>query len=668
MNHLNDDNLIQYAFNLLETKQQTEFSRHLEQCSDCREKLTRIQQQFASLDALGEDEILSEELIDKTLAVRAERRKSPDAAADNACRQSGDSRPRAFTRWVEWTAAAAAVVLICAVLLLNLPDTRVKETTPRRLEGPAVAKQDRLEEHTLKRSRMGHPEQNEEAFAAAAKPHPATEVRRPASLGIDEYDKTLAAYAADALTAVNDVKIVSAVAIPDTPPFAPASAIELVVLPTPDKTQVTIYNSADLTLVRDTRKLTLKPGWNWLQFMWDGTLIDPTSLHLEPLEHADKIDIQQLVYPARLKDIGRWLIRSEVEGAVPFEITYFASGLSWRAFYMGTMNENETSMNLKGYVNVANHSGQDFVKAQTRLVVGETHLLDPIANLARRRYPYGPEILDVLDEESSKYSRKDEDKKGIPTLGRLFKNDARFGGVGGAYFGIKEIEKQALSEYFLYTIEGTENLPDSWGKRLPSFDVDDIPVKSLYKYDEDRYGSDTVRFVSFKNNAEHQLGTTPIPEGTMKIYRSVNAAQNLSYIGAADIKYIPVNEDVELNLGPARLVKVEPVLMQTQTENYTFDDKGNITGWDDIETWQIKLTNTRDIPVDVEITRNFGIDHWDIDANAVDNIKYKKHDKTRARFTLTLPARSEQSFTYTVTKYQGRRSETYIKQLQEQSQ
>ncbi len=618
MNHLNDDNLIQYAFNLLETKQQTEFSRHLEQCSDCREKLTRIQQQFASLDALGEDEILSEELIDKTLAVRAERRESPRAAADNACRQSGDSRPRAFTRWVEWTAAAAAVVLICAVLLLNLPDTRVKETTPRRLEGPAVAKQDRLEEHNAMHSRMGHPEQNEEAFAAAAKPHPATEVRRPASLGIDEYDKTLTAYAADALTAVNDVKIVSAEAIPDTPPFAPASAIELVVLPMPDKTQVTIYNSADLTLVRDTRRLTLKPGWNWLQFMWDGTLIDPTSLHLEPLEHADKIDIQQLVYPARLKDIGRWLIRSEVEGAVPFEITYFASGLSWRAFYMGTLNADETAMNLKGYVNVANHSGQDFVNAQTRLVVGETHLLDPIANLARRRYPYGP---DILDEESSRSNwRQEEAKKGIvfglPTLGRMFSSrDGDLAGGTSIYYDIKEIEKTGLSEYFLYTIEGTENLPDSWGKRLPSFDVDDIPVKSLYKYDEDRYGSDTVRFVSFKNNAEHQLGTTPIPEGTMKIYRAVNAAQNLSYVGAADIKYVPVNEDVELNLGPARLVKVEPVLMETKTDNYTFDDKGNITGSDEIETWKLKLTNTRDIPVDVEITRNFGTDYWDLELN-----------------------------------------------------
>jgi hypothetical protein len=675
MKHLNEDNLIQYAFDLLDAKQQADLSRHLTDCSDCRVKLAQIQQQFAVLDVLGEDAALPEELIDKTLAVRAERRKSPDAVADKAGRPSGDSRPRTFTRWVEWMAVAAAVVLICAVLLLNLPDTRVREAIQSGDDGPLIAKEDRTD-----RSEIGHSEAREETFAAAPKPRPVAGTRQPASLGTDRKTGSLTSYAADALTVDYDVRAVSADAIPDIAPFAPASAIELVVLPNPEKTQLTIYNSADLTLVRDTRRLTLKPGWNWLQFMWDGTLIDPTSLSLTPLAHADKVDIQQLVYPARLKDIGRWLIRSEVEGAVPFEITYFAAGLSWRAFYMGTLNADETKMNLKGYVNVANHSGQDFENAQTRLVVGETHLLEQIPDLARRQYPYGP---DVLDEESSRYNWKNNDRKGVPILGRFFKNETAFGGVAGdSYFGVKAIEKEGLSEYFLYTIEGTENLPDSWGKRLPSFDVDDIPVKSLYKYDEDRYGSDTVRFVSFKNDNEHQLGTTPIPEGTMKIYRAVNAAQNLSYIGGADIKYIPVNEDVELNLGPARLVTIEPVLMDYKTDNYIADEHGdfytgylyenaqrvyNMIGCDEIETWQIKLTNARDIPVELEITRNFQTDYWDMNLNDIENVEYKKHDKNHARFTLTLPARTEQSFAYTVTKYLGQRSEAYIKQLQEQT-
>ncbi len=38
--------------------------------------------------------------------------------------------------------------------------------------------------------------------------------------------------------------------------------IDLVTLPDRDKTQLTIYNSADLTLVREQRTLTLKKGLN----------------------------------------------------------------------------------------------------------------------------------------------------------------------------------------------------------------------------------------------------------------------------------------------------------------------------------------------------------------------------------------------------------------------
>jgi hypothetical protein len=633
MNHINDDILLKYAFDLLDEQQRAETAAHLEQCGECRATLQQIQKQFSALDVLDEDETLPEELIRKTLTQKTAKAKTI---------------PFYRTLWFEWTAVAAAVVLIFVVLLQNLPDTRIIRPAAQRLEGPMLAREDQ----PTKQPVPGHSERSEESHVPRA-----------------EGDGMLGA-----------VKIVSADAIPDEPPFAPASAIELVVLPKPDTMQVTIYNAEDLTLVRDTRRLTLKPGWNWLQFMWDGTLIDPTSLSLTPQEHADKIDIQQLVYPAGLKDIGRWLIRSEVEGAVPFEITYFASGLSWRAFYMGTMNADETSMSLKGYVNVSNNSGRDFENAQTRLVVGETRLIEKIPYLAQRRYPYGPDLprsageinyprnWKEISNERLYWQRLRKRGDGID----LFLGDGDIGGFGGGGYGvgydIKQIEKEGLSEYFLYTIEGTEDLPNTWAKRLPSFDVTDIPVKSLYKYDTLRYGNDTVRFVSFANDAEHELGETPIPEGSVKIYRSLNARQNLSYIGGADIKYIPVNEDVELNLGPARLVNVEPVRMEFQSDNYMFDDKGNINGWDDIETWRIKLTNAREIPVDLEITWFTEAVYWDLELNnSASTILpvYKKHDKNRARFEVTLPARTELSFAYVVTKYQGARSEYYTK-LQEQ--
>ena len=165
--------------------------------------------------------------------------------------------------------------------------------------------------------------------------------------------------------------------------------VDLVTLPERQTVQLTIYNSADMTLARESRSLTLKKGKNELQFSWENTLIDPTSLDLLPKSHASDIDIANLTFLPRVKNLGLWNIKSEYSGKVPIEITYLTSGLSWRAFYMGTLTENEEKMHLQGYVRVTNNSGEDYENAQTRLIVGQVHMLDRIADLARQPYPYG---------------------------------------------------------------------------------------------------------------------------------------------------------------------------------------------------------------------------------------------------------------------------------------
>ncbi|MEM7392245.1 MAG: DUF4139 domain-containing protein [Verrucomicrobiota bacterium] len=436
-------------------------------------------------------------------------------------------------------------------------------------------------------------------------------------------------------------------ALREEPPFPPASAIELNVLPTRDDVQITIYNSADLTLVRERRKLTMKKGWNWLQFMWANTLIDPTSLTLEPVTHRDRIDVEQLVFPPRLKDLGRWLMFSEISGEAEFELTYLTSGLSWRAFYMGTLSPREETMRLDGYVRVSNQSGEDYEQAQTRLIVGKVNLLDKIADLAKRPSPYGSPIVKpgdtyrndlVINQYAYILNTPNESTEFLADLSDL---------------QTKVIKKQGLSEYFLYTIEGRETIPHGWGKRLPSFSVEDIPVVSRYKYNEERWGREVVRFVAFANSEAHDLGETPLPNGMARIYRELPEDGRLSYVGGTSVKYIPVDEKVELDLGPARQVEVEPRLMDFKTANHQFNGAKDLLGWDEVRTWDLTSRNTRDIPVEMEITRGFGTVHWDIEVAA--EAGYEKHDMSHARFKLTLPPASEKTIRYVITTYHGKR-------------
>jgi len=433
---------------------------------------------------------------------------------------------------------------------------------------------------------------------------------------------------------------------------ASRAKVDLVTLPTRDTVQLTIYNSADMTLVRESRALTLKDGKNKLQFSWANTLIDPTSLEMLPKANADKIDIADLTYPPRVRNLGLWNIESGVSGKVPVEITYLTSGLSWRAFYMGTLTEDEETMRLQGYVRVTNNSGEDYENAQTRLIVGKVHILDQIAELARRQYPYGRP--GKIEPEMEVLKEKLEVAKRVLSLGMA--------GRAALTPKPKEIKKEGLSEYFLYTIEGKETIPTGWSKRLLSFDVDEVPVVNLYKYEEERYGKSVVRFLSFKNDKEHELGETPIPGGRLKVYRSVSDKGHLSYTGQSSFKYVPVDEDVELNLGAVANVVVEPTLMDFKTENYRFDRRGNVSGWDEIRTFKIEVKNTRGIDVKVEIKRNFNTTYWKLTKSG-DFDKFEQVDKDTVKFTLVLKPRSARKFEYVLRTYHGTREEDWTRAL-----
>src|ERR1044072_6461850 len=69
-----------------------------------------------------------------------------------------------------------------------------------------------------------------------------------------------------------------------------ARNVDLSTVPKRDSGQLTIYNSEDIALVRETRTVTFKKGVNPLQFSWANTLIDPTSVELKFLTSADKLD------------------------------------------------------------------------------------------------------------------------------------------------------------------------------------------------------------------------------------------------------------------------------------------------------------------------------------------------------------------------------------------
>ncbi|HXT61197.1 MAG TPA: hypothetical protein VN699_21330 [Pirellulales bacterium] len=440
-----------------------------------------------------------------------------------------------------------------------------------------------------------------------------------------------------------------------TPQRGRAENIDLSTVPEREMVQLTIYNSEDLTLVRETRKVSFKPGVNPLQFSWAGTLIDPTSVELQFVSHADKLDLLDATFPHDKPQMLYWNVQSDFEGEAAIEITYFTSGISWSADYLAIANPNETELGFEGFVRVSKNSGEAYENAQVRLVVGTINLVEKIAQLAG--VPVD-RLSEVSEERIELFKRKEmRDLLGRRESGK----DA-----DAAPKKPKEIVKEGLSEYFIYTIEGTETIPNGWSKRLRSFEGQTVPFKIEYRYRPNEYGERLVRMYLWTNDAASKLGTTPLPDGTVRVFRD-NGRAGLSYLAAQPIKYVPIGDKIEINLGVDPEVIFELVKLRSWRNNIWLQiagtdkfrhlpdgqvelkEKGPVAGWDDHALFAQRIRNYTTKPIRVEIRRSFG-------GHAVfrSTLDAKNHDYQTVEFEANLKAGERADLRYELVTHQGR--------------
>jgi hypothetical protein len=433
------------------------------------------------------------------------------------------------------------------------------------------------------------------------------------------------------------------------------SNVDLSTVPSRDTVQLTIYNSEDLTLVRETRKVSFKKGVNPLQFSWANTLIDPTSVRLRFVTHAEKLELLDTTFPHTKPQMLYWNIQSETDGEATVEITYFTSGISWSADYLCVANPAETEMGFEGFVRVFNNSGEEYENAQVRLVVGKINLVEKIAQLAK-----------IPVSEAAKLSKDESKVLREEALGLELQKAMPADRAAGATAKPKEIVKEGLSEYFIYTIEGTETIPNGWSKRMRSFEGQTVPFKVPYRYRVPEYGDQLVRMYLLTNDKESKLGTTPLPDGMVRVFRQ-NGRDGLSFLVAQQIKYVPIGDKIELNLGPDPEVIFELVKKRTWRDDIWVQIQGadvfkrvdepgveievnsNVVGWDDHTLFAQRIRNYTKKPIDVEVRRI-------LPGHIVfrSSLGAKNFDYQTVEYHATVKPMEKASLTYEVLQHQGR--------------
>jgi len=304
-----------------------------------------------------------------------------------------------------------------------------------------------------------------------------------------------------------------------------------------------------------------------------------------------------------------------------------------------------------------------------RLIVGRVNLGEKIAQLARVALGdvsrMDPKARHGFAYRALKNAAdRDQEAEEAPA------DDAAFEGAGwGARRSgarrPKEIIKEGLSEYFIYTIEGTETIPNRWSKRLRSLEGTTVPFKIQYRYRPAEYGDQLVRMYLLTNDKDSKLGTTPLPDGMVRVFRR-NGHDGLSYLVAQPTKYVPIGDKIELNLGHDPRVVFELVKLRCRRDDIwvqihgsdvfkkvgepkvEIEVRSSVAGWDDHVLFAQRVRNCTAQPIDLEIRRAFAGHVVFRSALAAQN-----HDYQTVQYTATVKPAEKADLLYEILQHQG---------------
>jgi len=194
----------------------------------------------------------------------------------------------------------------------------------------------------------------------------------------------------------------------------------------------------------------------------------------------------------------------------------------------------------------------------------------------------------------------------------------------------------------------------------------DVPLKIQYRYREAEYGQQLVRMYLMRNDVESKLGTTPLPDGVVRVFRD-NGRDGLSFLMTQTIKYVAIGDKIELNLGPDPEVIFELIKLRFWRDNiwlriggtdvYRRVDvpdvqiqvRSSVVGWDDHTIYTQRVRNYSSKPIDLEVRRS-------LDGHAVvrSQLTAANHDFRTMKYTATVPSGAQADLLYEVLLHQGR--------------
>lgn len=334
------------------------------------------------------------------------------------------------------------------------------------------------------------------------------------------------------------------------------------------------------------------------------------------LKLSDRIEtghLQHLPYrivyrdiPSNLRDRPTLVMRLDNATAEPqaLELSYLTGGLSWQADYVGELNQDETQLDLTGWVTLENRSGTGYNNAKLQLVAGDVNRApEPVA---------------------------------------LFKNIAERRTMDAA----PPMQEETLFEYHLYSLAEPTNIADNQSKQVSLLAAPGATVRKelLIQGGAGVYQRalgdlaqtlDVSVFIEFTNDESSNLGL-PLPAGTLRVYKR-DSAGHAQFIGEDVIDHTPKNETVKVLLGQS----FDITASRKQTD---FNKRSGSGPWQyEYESaFEIVIHNAKPAATEVTVQEQLPGD-WQI---LKESAPHQKGNARTAVWTLEIPAEGSTTLSY----------------------
>ncbi len=295
-----------------------------------------------------------------------------------------------------------------------------------------------------------------------------------------------------------------------------------------------------------------------------------------------------------------WLLDNRVRKQM-IEASYLTKGISWRTDYVMVLSENDSQMDMSGWITVANRSGATYKNAILKLVAGDVHRVQP--EQPARRPP------ETLGFEMSR------------------------GPI---------VRESALFEYHMYSVARKTTLKNNQTKQIRMLDAAGVPVSKQYVYTPTRpyFFSTMVNpdiskkvgvFLKFMNEKKNGLGM-PLPKGVVRVYKKDDDG-SLEFLGEDRIDHTPEDEKLRIKIGEAFDIVAERIQTEFRKFKNSFES-----------AYKITIRNHKKQDIVVSVIERLGGD-WKIEQQSHE---YTKESASRVRFDVPVKSKGESILTYRV--------------------